>query len=273
MTSSDDSKLGPLFAQPLELSTGLTIADLNRYLPALRKLEDMKVAGDPEEGLFLADGLSGLAALPSESIDLVLADPPQHPWAGPEAPGKALTLSDYYSWNQSWLKASQRILKPTGSIYLFSGWRYSGMYQALLSEVFQIQMRITWRQANGRSAVPPRAWQNNLGDIWFATKSAKYYFRDDLRDVTGSGPGDPRSNLWSDIMTVVPDSTWIKGEKPSAVYQRVIRASSSKLNWVVDPFMRCGGSGIAAKNCGRRFIGFEVDRDHLLLAMKRIDRS
>jgi DNA modification methylase len=37
--------------------------------------------------------------------------------------------------------------------------------------------------------------------------------------------------------------------------------------------MRKGSVGVAAKNKGRRFIGFETDQDNLLVSMKRIDQS
>ena len=37
--------------------------------------------------------------------------------------------------------------------------------------------------------------------------------------------------------------------------------------------MGTGGVGLASKNCGRRFIGFETNKDKLLLAMKRIDQE
>ena len=272
MSSSDDSKFGPLFMQLLEPSTGLTISDLNRYLSAIRKLDD--IGSTLEEGVFLADGLAGLKVLPADSVDLVLADPPQSPWEGPDLQGKPLTLSEYYHWNQNWLKECQRILKSTGSIYLFSHWRHSGMYQALLSEVFQLQTRITWGHMNGATVSTKRTWENVLGDIWFATKTSHYYFRD--RDPQEEKLMDklPFSNLWSEIVDSGQSKPLdAKGEKPAVILGRVIQASTTKLNWVVDPFLRHGESGVVAKRLGRRFIGFEVNRSSLLLAMKRIDQS
>ena len=54
---------------------------------------------------------------------------------------------------------------------------------------------------------------------------------------------------------------------------RILKASSFKLNWVLDPFARTGGIGVVAKKMGRRFIGFEINKDKLILAMKRIDNE
>ncbi len=272
MPSSDENNLGPLFTQPLEPGSSLTISDLNRYLPAIRKLDT--ISESLEEGIFLADGLSGLRALPDDTVDLIIADPPQSPWEGPELSGKQLTLNEYYQWNLNWLKECRRILKSTGSIYLLCPWRHSGMYQALLSEVLRIQTRITWRHNQDTAGGLSRAWENVLGDIWFATKTDHFFFRERKPQEENQAFRLPTSNLWSDIsqeLETRPGSG--VGEKPIFVFERLIQASTTKLNWVVDPFMRCGETGVAAKQLGRRFIGFEVDRDCLLMAMKRIDKG
>ena len=57
------------------------------------------------------------------------------------------------------------------------------------------------------------------------------------------------------------------------VIGRILKSSSFKLNWVLDPFMSDGSVGLISKKSGRRFIGFETNKDNLLLAMKRIDQK
>ncbi len=274
MSSSDDSKLGPLFSQPLESINGLTVADLNRYLSAIRKLDDLPTGVELVEGVYLGDGLGGLTLLPDATVDLIIADPPQSPWEGTDLKGSKMTLSEYYEWNQNWLKQSQRVLKETGAIYLFTHWRYSGMYQALLSEVFNVQTRISWRFLNGGADQTTRGWRNALGDIWFASKTGKFYFHDRQVETEDFRDKIPGSNFWGDIVDFQRETpAQLKGEKPASVLKRVIQAGTAKLNWIVDPFMRSGTSGVVSKKMGRRFIGFEVNRDQLLLAMKRIDQG
>ena len=58
------------------------------------------------------------------------------------------------------------------------------------------------------------------------------------------------------------------GRFPQELLFKILDASSFKLNWVLDPFMGFGDVGVACKNNGRRFIGFETNKDYLLLAMK-----
>ena len=271
----------PLFTNPLEAVRGLTINDLNKYLPAVQKVEDISMTADQiKDGVFLGLCLDGLKKIPDSSIDLIIADPPESPWRSIIQRGKPMTIQEYFQWNENWLKESARILKPTGAIYLISGWRYSGMYHSLLNTEFHIQTRITWRNSTPKDQTKPLTWINRISDIWFATKSNEFMFNQEA--VTeGSSQMNPESaiemgvtNLWSDIMDIQVGSTVkMEGDKPEQLIQRILTASSFKLNWVVDPFTRSGGVGVIAKKMGRRFIGFESDQDQLLMAMKRIDKE
>ena len=271
----------PLFTNPLEAVRGLTINDLNKYLPAVQKVEDISMTSDQiKDGVFLGLCLDGLKKIPDSSIDLIIADPPESPWRSINQRGNPMTIQEYFQWNENWLKESARILKPTGAIYLISGWRYSGMYHSLLNTEFQIQTRITWRNTTSKDQPKPNTWINRISDIWYATKSNEFMFNQEA--VTeDSNPLNPEStiemgvtNLWSDIMDIQVGSTVkMEGDKPEQLIQRILTASSFKLNWVVDPSTRSGGVGVIAKKMGRRFIGFESDQDQLLMAMKRIDKE
>ena len=86
----------PLFANPLEPYTGLSIADLNRYLPALQTADDLQMsADDMREGIFLTDGLTGLSKLPKDSIDLIIADPPEDPWRDAQEKDHSLLYKNF----------------------------------------------------------------------------------------------------------------------------------------------------------------------------------
>ena len=62
----------PLFTNPLETAQGLSIDDLNKYLPALHKVEDLKMTADKmKDGLFLGTALNGIIKIPDNTIDLI----------------------------------------------------------------------------------------------------------------------------------------------------------------------------------------------------------
>ncbi len=272
-------KKEPLFTGPMEAVIGLSINDLNKYLPAIQKVDDLYMSTDQmKDGVFLGLGSDGLKKIPDNSIDLIIVEPPESPLQSLDKSRKRMTINEYHDWNNKWLKDSTRALKPTGAIYLICGWKFSGMYQSILSNYFQIQTRITWRNTSPKSQTKPLTWINRTSDIWFATKSNEFMFNqeavtDETNNLKSGGSTELGvTNLWSDIMDIQVGATVkMEGDKPEQLIQRILTASSFKLNWILDPFARSGGIGVIAKKMGRRFIGFESDQDRLLMAMKRID--
>jgi DNA modification methylase len=123
--------------------------------------------------------------------------------------------------------------------------------------------------SNDQPSLP--VWKNNLSDIWFATKSSEFMFKQ--KPVSKSNDDeDLQSNFWGDMLGFSLSSKHNQPDDiPNEIASRILKASSFKLNWVLDPFARTGGIGIIAKKIGRRFIGFEINKDKLILAMKRID--
>ena len=272
-------KKEPLFTGPMEAVSGLSINDLNKYLPAIQKVDDLYMSTDQmKDGVFLGLGSDGLKKIPDNSIDLIIVEPPESPLQSLDKSRKRMTINEYHDWNNKWLKDSARALKPTGAIYLICGWKFSGMYQSILSNYFQIQTRITWRNTSPKRQTNPLTWINRTSDIWFATKSNEFMFNqeavtDETNNLKSGGPTELGvTNLWSDIMDIQIGATVkMEGDKPEQLIQRILTASSFKLKWILDPFARSGGIGVIAKKMGRRFIGFESDQDRLLMAMKRID--
>ena len=274
-------KKNPLFADPLDISTGLSIDDLNKYLPAIQKVADLKMTVEKmKDGVFLGLGLNGLEKIPSNTIDLIIAAPPESPKTNPQDRSGTMTLKEYFEWNESWLKESLRVLKPTGAIYLNCGWGLSGMYHSLLNKLFQIQTRITWRDSSFNDKINQETWLNQTSDLWFATKTNEFMFNQEVatNEFENSNLNrlteNSKTNLWSDIIDVqIGKTVKIQGDKPEQLIERILNASSFRLNWVLDPFTRGGGVGVMSKKMGRRFIGFESDKDQLLMALKRIDRE
>ena len=149
------------------------------------------------------------------------------------------------------------------------------MYHALLSDYFRVQTRITWRDRKVGNQDDTRNWFNEIGDIWLATKTGDFVFDKGMvaneKKIQASKSANNMSNLWLEYFTMGSDQE--KGDLPEMMLGKILHASSFKLSWIVDPFMRKGSVGVAAKSMGRRFIGFETDQDSLLMAMKRIDQS
>ena len=60
-------------------------------------------------------------------------------------------------------------------------------------------------------------------------------------------------------------------EKPVSLFERLISANVGDL--ILDPFMGCGPTLVAAKRCRRRAIGIEIDGDYCLEAIHRLEQK
>jgi site-specific DNA-methyltransferase (adenine-specific) len=59
--------------------------------------------------------------------------------------------------------------------------------------------------------------------------------------------------------------------KPVKLMSRLIEASSNPGDIVLDPCMGSGAIGVAAKQCGRNFIGIELNKEYFDLTKNRIN--
>ena len=91
-----------------------------------------------------ADCLQYLATLPDNTIDLIVTDPPyfkvkpngwDNQWNGD---------ADYLRWLDMCLAQFWRVLKPTGSMYLFSGHRLASDIEVMMRERFNVMNHIIW---------------------------------------------------------------------------------------------------------------------------------
>lgn len=95
--------------------------------------------------LINADCLHFIQSLPDDSIDLIVTDPPyfkvkpngwDNQWKGDE---------DYIKWLDHCLAQFWRVLKPSGSLYLFCGHRLASDIEIMMRERFNVLNHIIWR--------------------------------------------------------------------------------------------------------------------------------
>ena len=275
----------------------LTQADRRQYtdFPTLGELGVDKPFSALLGRIYHGDCIEGMSLLPNETIDLVFADPPYN--IGKDFGNNQMRFSgrEYREWSDQWVREAVRLLKPTGSIYVCSDWRYSGMIQAILDDHFIVKNRITWRREKGRGS--RRNWKNNMEDIWFAVKSEDYVFNVEEVKIKKQviAPyrenGEPKdwvekngeryrytcpANIWVDTVVPfwsMPENTPHPTQKPERLVERVMRASSNPGDVVLDPFMGSGTAAVVAVRLGRRFIGFEINEEYIRLSAKRLDRT
>ena len=87
-------------------------------------------------------------------------------------------------------------------------------------------------------------------------------------------PGVPLQDLWDDIPPVLGNErVGYPTQKPLALLERVIRASSNEGGLVLDPFCGCATACVAAENLGRRWIGIDISPKAVELVNVRLQSS
>ncbi len=110
-----------------------------------------------------------------------------------------------------------------------------------------------------------RAWRYTLENMLALEEQGKIFITRNgfprLKQYLEEMPGMPLQALWDDIQPVV---SWSKEglgyptQKPIALLERIIQASSNPGDTVLDPFCGCGTAVAAAQKLGRKWIGIDV---------------
>jgi len=180
----------------------------------------------------------------------------------------------------------RRVLKPTGSIYLHCDPTASHYLKELMDAVFgrkQFRNEIVWCYKTGGTS---KRWFGRKHDILlFYSVSGEYSFNplreksylshkygfsnvEILEDAGGPYTMVGMRDYW-DIPALrgnQPEATSYPTQKPLALYERVIRASSDEGGVVLDPFAGCAGcptTCVAAERLGRQWVGVDIwDKAH-----------
>ncbi|HZV12954.1 MAG TPA: site-specific DNA-methyltransferase [Candidatus Kapabacteria bacterium] len=279
--------------KPAPQNRTLTLAktEKEKFSRSLLRLEKKARAQSIANHTICQDIFSAAPLLPDAFVDLLFLDPPYNlDKTFRSNDFKSMGNLEYAMWIDSWLRLLIHTLKPTASIYFCGDWRSSSAIHLVLENYFQVRSRITWEREKGRGA--RSNWKNSSEDIWFCTASDKYKFDLDAvklkrrviapyRDENGK-PKDWHdsgfrlthpSNFWADITVPfwsMPENTEHPTQKPEKLLAKIILASTSKNNVVLDPFLGSGTTSVVAKKLGRKFVGIEQDETYCCLAEKRL---
>jgi len=278
----------------------LTVSDAaptTRFLPVWK---------DDERGVWLYQGncLSIMDRIadryPDGIFDMIFADPPYFLSNGGITchAGKMVSVNkgewdmsrgpeENHNFNREWLARCQRVLKPNGTIWV------SGTAHIIHSVGFAMQQLgfkllndITWVKPNPPPNLSCRYFTHATETIIWAAKSekSKHYF--DYKQMRQMAGNRQMKSFWTEFSKSVecaPDF-WVEtppanGEKahgrhptqkPVALLDRIIRASTKPHDLVLDPFMGSGTTGVAARSLGRKFVGIELDASFVEVARVRL---
>jgi len=242
--------------------------------------------------IILGDAVEALTyEIPDGAVDLVFADPPYNigknfngrkdRWPSDEA---------YLSWCYQWLELCIAKLKPNGSLYVMTATQNMPFFDIFLRQRLFILARIVW--AYDSSGVQARNYFGSLYEpLLFCVKDkGNYTFNaDDILVEARTGATrkliDYRKSVPAMYNTKkVPGNVWHiprvryrmdeyenhPTQKPTALLDRIIRASSNPGDLVLDPFSGTFTTSYTAQSLGRRSIGIEIEEEYVKIGLRRL---
>lgn len=222
------------------------------------------------------DALEGLRRLPDESVDLVVTDPPYNIAAADRTTmknGKPLsTLKAWGHWDRMHtfdydililrlISECYRVLKPGGACYIYTAREQNGYFvRQAVARGFVYRNQISMIKKNPIPSFSKSNWRSAFELCMYLTKGKPKVFN--FVSQTLCKNVFPYSNSHRD--TTHPT------EKPLDLIKLIIEVSSNEGDLVLDPFMGSGTTAVAAKQLGRRFLGFELDAEYVRMARDRL---
>lgn len=96
-----------------------------------------------------ADSLQYIKTLPDNCIDLIATDPPYYRVKSLKWDNQWSDESEYLSWLDDFFSEFWRVLKPSGSLYVFCGSRLSADTELLMRQRFNVLNHIIWSKPSG----------------------------------------------------------------------------------------------------------------------------
>lgn len=233
------------------------------------------------------DCIEYLKTVSDEIFDLIIADPPYFQIYG-EFDFSWKDLDEYLFWCKTWIKECHRVLKKTGSFYLWGAIGYNKGYPLFKladwienNHLFMVQNWITQRNTRGRGS--KKGFMTAREELVFMTKSKDYTWNKAYTEEKSNRKdlgfnNKPRKNeykrcsdVWIDIAEAsqsnkerfrLPNGSNFPTVKSLKLCDRIILASSNEGDYVYIPFGGSGSEAISCKNNNRKFVLTEVNKTY-----------
>ncbi len=233
-----------------------------------------------------------MKTIPDETIDLVVTDPPfainfkakkanYNRTASRVLSGyNEINVEDYYKFTNNWMRQVKRVLKKSGSMYVFSGWNnLKDILTALDVNGFTTINHIIWKYQFG--VVTAKKFVTSHYHCLFVCKNDKIrkffpYSRFKKNAKTSDGKSlhyRDKEDVW-----IIKREYWTGDDKtptklPAEIIKKILQYSSEKNDLILDPFLGSGQVAVISKMLGRKYLGFEIIKSYYDFAYERLEKN
>jgi site-specific DNA-methyltransferase (adenine-specific) len=226
-----------------------------------------------------------------KTIDLIFADPPYN--IGKNFNGRKdewQSEEDYLKWCYQWLDLCIDKLKSTGSFYLMASTKCMPYLDLYMRKRMTVMSRIIWYYDS--SGVQAKKYYGSLYEpIIFCVKDKNHYTFNSKDILVQAKTGAVRKliDYRKQPPTIynyekVPGNVWEiprvryrmdeyenhPTQKPTALLERIIKASSNAGDLVLDPFAGTFTTAFVAKCLKRKSIGIEIEEEYVKIGLRRL---
>lgn len=254
---------------------------------------DYEHAEKNDQLVILNDSVDAMSHMKSASVDLIFADEPYN--LGKDfgrGKDKWRTTQEYIDWNKKWIAEAMRVLKENGTMYLMSATQFIPYIDVFIQEHYNVLCRIIWSYDS--SGVQSKKMFGSLYEpilmVSHSSKSEITFNSDDILVEAKTGARrkliDYRKNPPRPYNTEkVPGNVWDfprvrfkmdeyenhPTQKPEALLERIIKASSNPNDTVLDPFAGSFTTGAVAERLGRKSISIEIEPEFYKIGLRRLN--
>lgn len=239
----------------------------------------------------LGDSIGVLKKMKDRSVQLIFADAPYNIGKNfGNNNDKWDNIHTYIDWCKTWIDECMRILSNDGTMYFMTATQHMPYLDVFVSEKYNVLCRIIW--AYDSSSVQSKKIYGSLYEpILMINKDKKYSYifnRDDIMIEAKTGAKrkliDYRKNPPTPYNTEkVPGNVWDFSrvrfrmdeyenhptQKPEALLERIIKASSNAGDVVLDPFSGSFTTSAIAVRLGRIGIGIDLNEEYYEVGLRR----
>ncbi|MEK7518119.1 MAG: adenine-specific DNA-methyltransferase [Patescibacteria group bacterium] len=252
----------------------------------------MQVFQKNNHKIILGDCINVLAnCIEDSSIDLIFADPPYNIGKNFNGRKDQLPEQKYLSWSYKWLDLCIQKLNSSGSFYVMTSTQFMPCFDIYLRKKLNILSRIVWYYDS--SGVQAKNYYGSMYEpILYCVKDKNNYAfnKNDILVEAKTGSKRKLIDYRKKVPTVynsekVPGNVWEfprvryrmdeyenhPTQKPIALLDRIIKASSNPEDLVLDPFSGTFTTSYVAKKLHRKSIGIEIDEGYVKIGLRRLE--
>lgn len=258
-------------------------------------MAEKKLLGSIElNRIYQIDCLEGVKLIPDNSIDLIIADPPYTNVVNAE-------WDRTNPFTEELVREFYRVCKDSASIYVWCG--IGEKSQSLLDFIPKLNTKfyfkdvITWKKQRGLGT--RKGWLYTREELlWYVKDNKKFkwiqefQYSDEKRGknsygykLTNGKRADEYikseykrlANVWTDISEATFNTSKNNlaskhlTPKPEKAAERLVKVHTHPGDIVLVPFCGSGTECVAASRLNRNFISFEIEREYIEIANKRLE--